>query len=73
MDLGRPITALLDGIVKIEESIGTKGLIALGFSAAACAAIIYAIELPVWAITTISMIITLYFGGSLATTNGKKV
>ena len=67
--IAKPITALLDGFVKVEDNVGTKGLLAIIFAVAGGTAIIYSIEVPGWGITTIQMIVTLYFGGSLAAMN----
>ncbi len=76
MDLGsigdivaKPIAALLDGFVKVESNIGTKGLLALIFASTGGVAILYQIPLPDWAITTIQAIVGMYFVGSLALTN----
>ena len=65
------VEAFFNGISDVEQSVGTKGLIAIILTSTGAACVIYEIPLPEWFVGAMVMIVTLYFGGSLALMKAK--
>ena len=69
--LRAPFDGVFEGLVKLEESMGTKAILAFVLVISACAMAISQVDLPDWMTQAVTLVVAMYYAGSYALTTNK--